>query len=485
MRSSTHILQPPSQIRTRATDHASLPTAQILQPFKRARSVKCPAGSREYTLAGGIRGYAGDMDPREIEQAVFVPLRARVLRMARALLVLTLPLWLIFLPLETGSAWVMAELASVLVYIAAFHLDARLQGRVLVATLLVLSAVGLLHFGPTIGTGLFMMACILVSAFFFELRGVLLTVLLLTLLLSAAAPLALSGTLVPVSFEPDRATWLRMSATTLVALAAMSFAFVFVFAQLRKSLRAELEARRDAQAAHAERERTLQGIEVSQRLENIGRLAAAGAHDINNALGVIQGCADLLGISPDALERKQLLHEITLGVGRAAATAKQLLSFSREESQPPSSCEPARHLRDVAQSLTRFLPRDIALGVETSPTGWIDLSPGTFEQVLLNLILNARDALPNGGRIQLSCAEEGGSTVITVADTGVGISPEVQLRMFEPFFTTKGRAGTGLGLASVQTSNCVSEYERRVASTRPTSRKCHVVYSPSERWYSL
>jgi signal transduction histidine kinase len=405
------------------------------------------------------------MEPHDMDQAVFALLRKRTLRLARAVAVITLPLWLLVLPVETKPVWVSVELASTLLFVAAFPLRARLQARVLVALLIVVSAVGLLHFGPTMGTGSFMLACMLAAVFFLEARGVVVTLLVLILLLSAAMPLALRGVVVPVSFAPDRLTWIRMIAGTLIALGGMSFVHAFVLAQLRASLRAEFEARRDAQAAQAERERALRAMEAGQRLENLGRLAGGGAHDINNALGVIQGCIELLRMASDPAEREQVMREIMQGVRRAAATAKQLLAFSRQDTQTQGSCEPAEHLRCIAQTVSRFLPANIAIEVEATAAGAIDLSPGPFEQVLLNLVLNARDALPNGGCIRLSCGDEDGCTVVDVTDTGVGMSPEVKARMFEPFFTTKGQQGTGLGLASVRREVTMAGGEVTVDST--------------------
>lgn len=390
------------------------------------------------------------MEPHEDDQAVFMALQRRFLHLARAIVVATLPLWVLVVPFETEPAWVIAELSSVLVYVAAFRSPPRLQARILVSTLIVLSAIGLLHFGPTLGTGLFLLACMLVAVFFLDSRGVAVTLLVLTLLLAAAVPLALSGTIVPVSFQPDRRTWFRIIATSATSFAALSFVFSVVLAQLRKALHAELEARRDARAAHAEREQALHAMEVSQRLENVGRLAAAGAHDINNALSVLQGSVELLDITSDPDQRDEVMREVQQGIRRIAATAKQLLLFSRQHTQTKGSCEPAQHVRALAQSLSRFMPANIVIEVDATHTDSIDLSPGAFEQLLLNLILNARDALPNGGRIQLSCATEHDRTVVAVTDTGVGMSDEVQARMFEPFFTTKGQHGTGLGLASVR-----------------------------------
>jgi PAS domain S-box-containing protein len=218
--------------------------------------------------------------------------------------------------------------------------------------------------------------------------------------------------------------------------------------------------------AESGRERELQRqLERARRLESVGQLAGGIAHDFNNILGVIMNYAEFIAedLDPDS-EAQQDIQEIRRAAERAAALTRQLLIFSRREVVQPQ----VLYLRDVVADLENLLRRAlgerIALhtryGEERLP---IEIDPGQLEQVLVNLAVNARDAMPDGGRliVEVEPAEldeeyeawhpntEPGSYVrLKVSDTGIGMDAETVDRVFEPFFTTKAD-GTGLGLATV------------------------------------
>jgi len=214
--------------------------------------------------------------------------------------------------------------------------------------------------------------------------------------------------------------------------------------------------------------RRLEGqLRQSQKMEAIGQLAGGVAHDFNNLLTVIQGNASLL-LLPDLTppERAECAQEIARTAERAADLTRQLLLFSRKQVMQSTSLDLGEVVAHMTKLLQRILGEDIALHAEYAPgIPAISADAGMIEQVLLNLAVNSRDAMPQGGHLRITTAAEtfeadnpqrpaaaapGRYVCLTVSDTGAGIPPDVLPRIFEPFFTTKeiGK-GTGLGLATV------------------------------------
>ncbi|MGE3956652.1 MAG: PAS domain S-box protein [Vicinamibacterales bacterium] len=202
-------------------------------------------------------------------------------------------------------------------------------------------------------------------------------------------------------------------------------------------------------------------LRQSQKLEAIGLLAGGIAHDFNNLLTVIGGNADLLRYHADTGEAGKLLAEIRATVDRATALTRGLLAFSRAQVMAPRTVAVNDVLRRMAGLLARLIGEDVRCEYDLAETaGFVRVDDGQFEQVMLNLAVNARDAMPAGGRLVVSTAREeidgshpdlqpGPHVRIAVTDTGVGMAPEVAARIFEPFFTTKGAGrGTGLGLST-------------------------------------
>ena len=203
------------------------------------------------------------------------------------------------------------------------------------------------------------------------------------------------------------------------------------------------------------------------KLEAVGRLAGGVAHDFNNLLGVIMGYADLMAKrigAEDPLRRN--VQEIQKAAERASALTKQLLAFSRRQVLQPRVLDIHQTIREVESMLQRLIGEDIALvTVLREEVGRVKADPGQFQQVLMNLAVNARDAMPDGGTLTVETANvdltedyarkhmgvvAGPYVQLAVSDTGVGMTPDVQAHIFEPFFTTKGpEKGTGLGLATV------------------------------------
>jgi two-component system cell cycle sensor histidine kinase/response regulator CckA len=194
----------------------------------------------------------------------------------------------------------------------------------------------------------------------------------------------------------------------------------------------------------------------AQRLANIARLAGGVAHDFNNLLTVINGCCQLLLRSvADDDERRSLVEPIEQAGARGAELTKRLLSFIRQEPAAIMSIRLNDTIRDVQPMLGALLGETVRLSLHLEPSLWyVRADPGEMGQVLMNLVTNARDAMPNGGTVTIhtqNVTSGGGSYVeLVVKDGGCGMSEDVRAHMFDPFFTTKQSGeGTGLGLAMV------------------------------------
>lgn len=205
----------------------------------------------------------------------------------------------------------------------------------------------------------------------------------------------------------------------------------------------------------------------AQKMEAVAQLAGGIAHDFNNFLMIIQGYCDLLKENipeNDALQR--YTQEIMLAVERTTSMTRQLLAFSRRQVMQPQLIKLNDLITEMERMLRRLIAENIALDIALEPAlGNIEADPGQIEQVIMNLVLNARDALAQGGEIQIrterayldkAYAQEhpgvnpGFYIKLTVADTGIGMDAETLAHIFEPFFSTKGgEQGTGLGLATV------------------------------------
>jgi PAS domain S-box-containing protein len=205
----------------------------------------------------------------------------------------------------------------------------------------------------------------------------------------------------------------------------------------------------------------------AQKMEGVGQLAGGIAHDFNNLLTVISSYADMLAQSfPEGDERVEDATAISNAAARSAELTRQLLAFSRQQVLQPRVLDLNEVIADVQKILGRLLREDIEIATVFAPTlGAILADPGQVEQVIVNLAVNARDAMPKGGTLTITTAnveldatyadaqrtmEPGLYTVLTMTDTGIGMEADVRRRIFEPFYTTKELGkGTGLGLATV------------------------------------
>lgn len=216
----------------------------------------------------------------------------------------------------------------------------------------------------------------------------------------------------------------------------------------------DVTARRSAERARRELQEQLRH---AQKLEAVGMLAGGVAHDFNNMLAVITTYASLM-VSAfeqgdlDAVTMREDAEQILHAAQSAAVVTRQLLAFSRREVTTPETLEPAAVVSGIERILQRTVGEEIELVTELDEAaGHAHIDRGQLEQVMVNLVLNARDAMPGGGQVRIGVAREGACLVLEVSDDGAGMSDDVLRRLFEPFFTTKPRGkGTGLGLATVK-----------------------------------
>ncbi len=216
-----------------------------------------------------------------------------------------------------------------------------------------------------------------------------------------------------------------------------------------------------------EQRRAEDQLRQAQKMEAIGRLAGGVAHDFNNILGIIVACSELLRDRVSAIPGlSQYVENIHKASDRGASLTRQLLAFSRKRPSSPIIMDLNERLRDTAKLLRPLMGDDVEVTlVNHSAASLIEADPGQIDQIVMNLAVNARDAMPKGGKLILETStvsfddafarqhppmSPGDHVLLAVSDSGVGMDPAIVSRIFEPFFTTKevGK-GTGLGLSTV------------------------------------
>ena len=269
--------------------------------------------------------------------------------------------------------------------------------------------------------------------------------------------------------EPPEAFNPWSNAIDVVCVAGVLTVLVqFVVSRLERSLEHSSQALERLQVEQALREhaqdqltRAQATLQQTQKLDAVGRLAGGVAHDFNNTLQVVLGWTELLRSETHPQQIQDGIEQIRASAERSRGLTRQLLAFSRPELNQPTRVELHTCLPALVKSYRRLLPDDISIIARTVEGLAILMDEGHLSQVMLNLVLNARDAMPAGGTIAViakfipraelpSMADrfDNGAVEIEVTDTGTGMDEETRSRVFEPFFTTKGTRGTGLGLAT-------------------------------------
>lgn len=278
----------------------------------------------------------------------------------------------------------------------------------------------------------------------------------------------------------------------LVFFAALVVAVLGVAHTAMRRANADLDQRaNDLAAANTalkvqieERERAEQALRQSQKMEAMGQLVGGVAHDFNNLLMAVSSGLHLLGRAKDEKRRNVIMEGISQAVDRGSSLTRQLLAFARRQTLKPETFDPASRIEGMQELLQRSLREDIEVRIDMPDDLWpVRADAGQFELVILNLAVNARDAMPNGGALIINGRNEpadqhGADTDmvrLSVADTGAGMDEDTLARAFEPFFTTKEvDKGTGLGLAQAYGFASQSEGWADIESTLGEGTTVHL-----------
>jgi signal transduction histidine kinase len=265
---------------------------------------------------------------------------------------------------------------------------------------------------------------------------------------SASGVLELYQSYAPVA-AAVRSFVVPFAALLLVAVVAL---WIALFPLVQRMVRAVERDRRARQTAEQALEEAAEQLRQSQKMEAIGRLAGGVAHDFNNLLLAIDGYAELLSASlEDGGDLRRYADEIHGAAQRASALTHQLLAFSRRQVLQPRVIDLNECVRDIESMLRTLIGAGVRVVLDLDPRlRPVEADPSQIGQVLLNLAVNARDAMAGGGTLEIATRGAGGDVLLEVSDSGVGMDEETQARIFEPFYTTKDVGhGTGLGLATV------------------------------------
>jgi two-component system cell cycle sensor histidine kinase/response regulator CckA len=248
-------------------------------------------------------------------------------------------------------------------------------------------------------------------------------------------------------------TALADDATLRAASVTEAFGYIVKPAQDRE-LRIVIEMALYKHAAEQQRRRLEQQLRRSEKMDAIGQLAGGIAHDFNNVLmAILSNCRALAEQLPADQRACQQLAMIQAAAERGARMTRQLLAFGRDDQEQPVALDLAAHIHRTTAMLAHLIRDDIAVATSIAPDLRAVLGRSSeIEQVIMNLVVNARDAMPHGGTVTIAATNipSDDEVLLTVTDTGEGMDEATRERMFEPFFTTKEvGAGTGLGLATV------------------------------------
>ena len=361
--------------------------------------------------------------------------------------------------------WIRLGMAAVLLLGPLIHLllfrrsSVRFQAWWSVSWLTLASALAGAHLGPTLGGGLSWVLGLLVASFFLSPAASIAVLCTYALASAASVVLVHCGFLArpeDFSYEGGLASIMQIHAAGFVVLVLCSRIFHLMTEALGNAIRLTLEEhdhRLSSERARLDVEKKLQ---ANQHFEAVGRLAGGVAHDFNNALTVIQCNAGLVKCHTDVSEVARLADDIIAAATAAAQTSRQLISLNRRAAHSPKAVNPSSTLELFFRMVGSVLPENITVGASLDARRLILIDPSELHQAILNLVLNARDAMPDGGSIRIRTEDlpsTGGESevAITVSDTGMGMPPDVQARIFEPFFSTKAPGkGTGLGLTMVK-----------------------------------
>jgi signal transduction histidine kinase/CheY-like chemotaxis protein len=330
------------------------------------------------------------------------------------------------------------------------------------------------HGGITVTAAALELVVIVLSGLLFGPRGAAAGLLASLACFSIAGGLVVGAYVDPIDFRlwnPLKSeVWIRSGLSLMLFGSTAVLAVIYIVQQLEREtllLRATLgrEQRERLRREQAESERALasHALVEAHRLEALGRLAGGVAHDFNNVLTVIMSATHhALGDRDVSGSLRENLDDINRAAGRAASLTRELLVLGRKDLGAPRVIDVGELLARLRSTLRRLLPSDIQLVIDPLSIGRVKIDPAQLERVLLNLVVNARDAIVGAGQITIASALQsihdeqhglapGRYVCLSVKDDGSGIDDTTRQRLFEPFFTTKpGGKGSGLGLAMVR-----------------------------------
>ncbi len=336
--------------------------------------------------------------------------------------------------------WLAVALGAVAMWVLPSNRP-ELGARALLTAYGLVAFFAMLQFGPNMGVGVISFSWLMMMAALQDYRWLGVGVFMGTYV--GAGILDLAGVIGDSWYvEMTVLDWVRSA--SLICVVAIGA--VIAMGRIKRELG---EAWQREATAVAERIETERALMQSQRLEAIGKLAGGVAHDFNNSLSVLVGGIESLHKLDDKTERDDTLKHMEQAARGAVATTRQLLSLSSQGSEPGKPGNPRQALEALVPNLERLFPETIEIRASFEDTPYVPLSSGALEQTVLNLCLNARDAMPHGGVMHISCKLMRDTVQICVSDTGSGMDAETRSRALTEFFTTK-QAGTGLGLSMVQ-----------------------------------
>lgn len=351
----------------------------------------------------------------------------------------------------------------VVLLLHALRVSHRVLSAVVVGLAFTASLAGFAWAGFLSGPGVALTTSVMLTGLLMGRRAMFVSLLLAALALALIGWGVTSGFIAApaqTNLDPTRGlVWLRTLSVSLLVLVLFASVLASIVEHVDDSLRraeAELHRRERAERLRAEAER--KALET-RHLETLGRLASGVAHDFNNNLTAIIGLSELLKAQlPADSPHRELVEDILGASLRSADLTQQLLAYSRKARVQPAGTA----IDDLVETSLKLVRRSLNPNVEVAlacaaPGVQVSADPALLQSAVMNLLINARDAMPRGGRLSVqtrvepnSDADGASSVVLEIADTGMGMEPEVLSRAFEPFFTTKGPGeGTGLGLSAV------------------------------------
>jgi signal transduction histidine kinase len=331
----------------------------------------------------------------------------------------------------------------------------RQRAALLIAGTLGLFAIALASVGPSLTCGAVALTTLLWTAMFFG-RGPLIAMTLV----SAAAYWTVAGLIIQGVIPPPGAElyafgtvapWLRLFVYSSLVIPPLTASVQVLVVSFEHAFERERRARMEERRQRDELDRASQELEVAQQREIAAALASGLAHDMRNSLHVIGMNAEYLLPRVDD-EHREMVQHLKQAADQTQQILRDLVEFAGNRPDEAPEADVQAVCARVEQLVRRVLPAGITVQVECGDVGRVPMRPGRLVQALVNLVLNAKDALPGGGAIMLRArATDAAGIEIAVSDGGIGMSRETVRRVFEPYFTTKAAGrGTGLGLFMVQ-----------------------------------